>query len=682
MSSWGRDDPEEGDEEEEEDELYKSVNDHIVFLIDAREDMFVESPTTREQHFINSLKVALVVMKSKIIASDKDSVGIVFFGAESQQTGSQACEFSNVCNFIPLGPPSAESILAVQELVDDPSSIFGKYLKYANATESGTQDPEYCPLKEALMLCTQTFNTKRANKVHSEDFKRVWLFTNDDSPNSHKPSLQSFIIQVAKDSAETGVEISLWHMNSFSKPESPFDTRKFYQKLLTLDIDENLLESEVDEQLAGRMVGAGFDTFDDMITQARRKEVKKRRLGSVKMHLSTGLGDEDKQISLSIYKTILPATRPSAIWLQASTSLPAKTSTTLLDTSTGQVLDASGFLSSGSGQPQLSTYIDVAGTRVPFTAEDMKLCKTLRYPHSINTEDESSKLKVLFFTQATALGLDLNLDASTFVFPDDTVVKGSVTLFATVVNHMVEKGLIGIATFSRVKNSMPRLVAMLPRVEEDESDEEGKKTQEVCGMDLINIPYANEVRDIEALNLGTTDVSQEEVSAAEAVVKGLQFEDGFSYQTLENPAIQHVYSVLQAIALNQEEPDWKADRDDKLQPDKEGIEANKELFDALQTATGAVHSEVAVTSSASRGKKRTADGSSSATTKKAKAASAVSFISSDGSANMAALKADNAEDLLIKETAASLKSICKALKLPVTGNKATLVERIIGGLED
>ena len=50
----------------------------------------------------------------------------------------------------------------------------------------------------------------------------------------------------------------------------------------------------------------------------------------MRMHISSGLGSVDSQIALSIYKTVLPATRPSAIWLQASTSLPAKTSTSLI----------------------------------------------------------------------------------------------------------------------------------------------------------------------------------------------------------------------------------------------------------------------------------------------------------------------------------------------------------------
>lgn len=90
---------------------------------------------------------------------------------------------------------------SLQELIDNPASIFDTHLRRADAlsssaTSGGSADPLYCPLKEALMLCTQSFNVKGAAAVHANDFKRVWLFTTDDSPNSHKPSLQNFIVQV------------------------------------------------------------------------------------------------------------------------------------------------------------------------------------------------------------------------------------------------------------------------------------------------------------------------------------------------------------------------------------------------------------------------------------------------------------------------------------------------------
>lgn len=50
MSSWIKDDIEEGEEGEEEEDIFKSVNDHLIFLIDARENMF-EKNLRQEVYF-------------------------------------------------------------------------------------------------------------------------------------------------------------------------------------------------------------------------------------------------------------------------------------------------------------------------------------------------------------------------------------------------------------------------------------------------------------------------------------------------------------------------------------------------------------------------------------------------------------------------------------------------------
>lgn len=83
MSSW-KDDAEDDDDEENEDD-YKSSEDRIIFLIDARSNMF-EKNKTGEIHFENCVKMALAVMKSKIVASDKSSIGIIFFGTVRSNT--------------------------------------------------------------------------------------------------------------------------------------------------------------------------------------------------------------------------------------------------------------------------------------------------------------------------------------------------------------------------------------------------------------------------------------------------------------------------------------------------------------------------------------------------------------------------------------------------------------------
>ena len=60
------------DQEENEND-FKSYEDQIIFLIDAREGMKGKNSKKNEMHLVNSLKVACAVIKSKIIASSKAS---------------------------------------------------------------------------------------------------------------------------------------------------------------------------------------------------------------------------------------------------------------------------------------------------------------------------------------------------------------------------------------------------------------------------------------------------------------------------------------------------------------------------------------------------------------------------------------------------------------------------------
>jgi hypothetical protein len=102
---------------------------------------------------------------------------------------------------------------------------------------------------------------------------------------------------------------------------------------------------------------------------------------------------------------------------------------------------------------------------------------------------------------------------------------------------------------------MPRLVAMLPHTDEEIDESTGRNM--ITGIDLVTIPYSNEVRSLEAANIGGVGlepVTPEEEAAATALIKAMQFDDGFRYQDLQNPARQHMYAVLQAVALNQVSP--------------------------------------------------------------------------------------------------------------------------------
>ncbi len=90
-----------GDEADEDiDDEYKTPDDHILFVIDARPEMF-ELNSKGESHIINSLKVALSVMKSKIIMSERSCVGITLFGSDVKNRTSDA-KHPQICTLLSL----------------------------------------------------------------------------------------------------------------------------------------------------------------------------------------------------------------------------------------------------------------------------------------------------------------------------------------------------------------------------------------------------------------------------------------------------------------------------------------------------------------------------------------------------------------------------------------------------
>ena len=236
MSWWDKESGEGSDDEGNDgaDGEFSTVNDRIIFLIDGRAAMS-EKNANGETHLQNSLTISLAVMKSKIIASGENaSIGLAFFGTKDRdataagEANDGATSTNGVLTLFNLSPPSAQRIRQLQSLIDNPAELAHTVQPHPQTLANATA----CPIKQALWTCSQSFG---ANDYRKSDMKRIWIFTNDDNPNSRSPIEQAATITVARDCAQAGIEISLWHMDG---KDHAFDPEKFYMQLSDSDDDD------------------------------------------------------------------------------------------------------------------------------------------------------------------------------------------------------------------------------------------------------------------------------------------------------------------------------------------------------------------------------------------------------------------------------------------------------------
>jgi hypothetical protein len=490
----------------------------------------------------------------------------------------------------------------------DDISIFQKKIGSAPSTTAGAAS--YCPLNEAFWACSGAFSVKSQSHKQN-DFRRIWLFTNDDNPNGNDAAAQARIVQASRDCSESGIELSLWHMN---RTDRAFDPQRFYVKLLTAGRSSEEEEGDgIADYIENRMQGAGYDGFDMMMANVRRKEHRKRKLGSLMFKLGGGdvkaEGSEaatEVQIALQMYKTVSITTRPTYAWLFRGTNEPLKvppkqqnridfirhssqsayrnnaaqllicfhvlkmqSTSRMYDGQTGATLDDS----------QIETALLINDTtRIPFSSDELSIIKQSR----------GTGIELLYFTPQSVLTPDLNLGTPYFMFPDEKRVQGSTALFAAMVTDMAHRGLVCIVRFTRSAASMPRIAAMIPQMET--LSEDGIQVLPL-GMHLVQLPFDEEIslKHIEVpMPLKISGAERDaNHAAAVAMVKALTIdtapyqsigstiasdtqgeeEEGTKvcyYRDMGNPALQRFYSVLQAIALMENLPSDQAQRDQDL----------------------------------------------------------------------------------------------------------------------
>ncbi|XP_074659916.1 X-ray repair cross-complementing protein 5-like [Tubulanus polymorphus] len=484
-----------GDDDVDDEQDYSSrwqtvARDGLIMLIDCTTSMFV-CDDDDESPFDLCIKCAKNMMQNKIISSDRDLMGIVFFGTENLKNSS---DFKHIYILQDLNQPSAERVLQLEEIMSYQPEDFKKEYGH-NAGFS---------LSDALWTCSNLFS----NCSHKLGYKRVMLFTNNDNPHSENNSLRNQAIRKAKDLYETGIQLDLMHMQ---KPGQTFDVTAFYKDCLFSNDDEITALPDPAEQ------------FEELLTRVRSKDHKKRTSGKVNFSFGNGV-----DMAVGIYNLVRQCSRPYGVKLYKRTNEEIRTNSKTFLKETCEIL-----------MPQdLKKAATYGGKKICFEKNEINEIKTFG----------KTGITLLGFKPHSYLKRHHHVKPAQFIYPEETVIKGSTTMFSALLQKTLEKNVIAICLYTPRKNTPPKFVALLPQAEELD-DQRVQITPP--GFHVIFLPFADDLRTLKFEEMPRANTEQ--IEKAKDVIKKLSFK--FSSDEFENPALQKYYANLEALALERDEPE-------------------------------------------------------------------------------------------------------------------------------
>ncbi|KAG2323931.1 hypothetical protein Bca4012_038285 [Brassica carinata] len=610
-------DPEDVFRDEDEDpesqffQEKEASKEFVVYLIDASPKMFTSTCPSedgkQESHFHIAVSCIAQSLKSHIINRSNDEIAICFFNTREKKNLQ---ELNGVYVF---NVPQRECIdRPTARLIKDFDLIEESFMNDIGSQNGIVSDSRENSLYSALWVA-QALLRKGSSKTAD---KRIFLFTNEDDPFgsmriSVKEDMTRTTLQRAKDAQDLGISIELLPL---SHPDKQFDVSLFYKELIGLNGDE----------LTEFMPSVG-QKLEDMKDQLKKRVLAKRIAKRITFMICDGLS-----IELNGYALLRPATPGTITWLDSTTNLPIKVERSYVCADTGAIMQ----------EPiqRIQPYIN---RNVMFTAAELSELKKISTGH----------LRLLGFKPLSCLKDYHNMKPSTFLYPSDKEVIGSTRAFIALHRSMIQLGRFAVAFYGGT--TPPRLVAL---VAQDEIESDGGQV-EPPGMNMIYLPYANDIRDIEMVQskpgVAAPRASEDQLKKASALMRRLELKD-FSVCQFANPALQRHYAILQAIALDEDE--LRETRDETL-PDEEGMN-RPGVVKAIKEFKESIYGDDSEEESDSGAKEKT---------RKRKAADA-------GDYDFVELaKTGKLKDLTVVE----LKTYLTANNLPLSGKKDALINRIL-----
>lgn len=277
------------------------------------------------------------------------------------------------------------------------------------------------------------------------------LFTNEDNPHGNDSAKASRARTKAGDLRDTGIFLDLMHL----KKPGGFDISLFYRDIISIAEDEDL-----------RVHFEESSKLEDLLRKVRAKETRKRALSRLKLKLN-----KDIVISVGVYNLVQKALKPPPIKLYRETNEPVKTKTRTFNTSTGGLL-----LPSDTKRSQI-----YGSRQIILEKEETEELKRFDDPG----------LMLMGFKPLVLLKKHHYLRPSLFVYPEESLVIGSSTLFSALLIKCLEKEVAALCRYTPRRNIPPYFVALVPQ---DEELDDQKIQVTPPGFQLVFLPFADDKR--------------------------------------------------------------------------------------------------------------------------------------------------------------------------------------------
>ncbi|KAJ3262281.1 X-ray repair cross-complementing protein 6 [Boothiomyces macroporosus] len=498
---------EELNDSDDEQDLFKLGNSHIVFVLDCTSRMNVTPFGNNRPTIHAAIDCITNFMQRKMRSAVGDKIGIVFYGTKAQKGPSMV---PNIYTYRELESPDAHAILDLERYLAD----FKKFEQDVGFADSFS-------LVQALAEAQAALNRNAKKNVK----KFFYLITSNDEPFEDAREKTQIHVKT-EDIANANITLEVIGIDKNLNQQ--FDYSKFFEHCTYFTYPD-----EIEPEMKSVSVREDFLELKTVFTI---RETKTRTAFTIPLVIG-----ENITIGVKGYNVYLEKKKPSHTWLNPVDNQEIEMITSLFCAVTSWLTQTTAKVLT---EDDISYYYEFGGEKPTFTKDEIKAIKSVGPPG----------ITLLGFKPIQAIKDKFNIKPSIFMVPDETRYQGSSKLFVHLVERMHVNRKAAFATLIARKSASLKVVALLPQVAVKRS--ESDPIDIPCGFHIIILPFADDLRHIEAPII---DYPKEtHLALACDIVKNLT-NPNFDVKNVRNPVIEKFYAHLKAVSLNKQDQEVTTD---------------------------------------------------------------------------------------------------------------------------